>query len=50
MDTFIRALNSNLAMIIQMMHCISILSTKERMEPGGEAQAEVEEGVKGIEV
>lgn len=48
MDTFIRALNPHLAMIIQIMHCISILPTMERMEP--EEEAEEEGGEKGIEV
>lgn len=48
MDTFIRALNPHLATIIQIMHCISILTTRERMER--EAEAEVEGGEKEIEV
>lgn len=48
MDTFIRALNPHLTMIIQIMHRISILPTKERMEPEGEAEAGG--GEKGIEV
>lgn len=48
MDTFIRALNPHLATMIQIMHCISILPTRERMEPEG--AAEVEGGEKGIEV
>lgn len=48
MDTFIRALNPSLAMIIQIMHCSSIPHIKERMEQEGEA--EVEGGEKGIGV
>lgn len=48
MDTFSRTLNPHLATIIQIMHRISILPTKERMEPEGEAEAEG--GEKGIEV
>lgn len=47
MGTLIRALNPHLAMIIQIMKCISILPTKKRMEPEG--GAEVEGGEKGIE-
>lgn len=47
-DTFIRALNPHLATIIQIMRRISTLTTRERMEPGGEA--EVEGGEKEIEV
>lgn len=45
MDTFTRA---HLAMIIQIMHFIIILLTKERMDPEGEA--EVEEGEMEIEM
>lgn len=48
MDTPIRALNPRLAMITQIMHFISLLHTKRRMEPEG--GAEVEGGEKGIEV
>jgi len=48
MDTFNRALSPHLATIIQIMHCISILTPRERMKPEGEG--EVEGGEKEIEV
>lgn len=48
MDTFIRALNLHLAIIIHIMQCISNFLTKKMMEPGGEAG--VEGGETAIEV
>lgn len=48
MDTFIRALNPPLAIIIHIMQYLSILLTRQRMAPGGEG--EEEGGGKGIEV
>lgn len=48
MDTFIRAINPPLAIIIHIMQDLSILPMRERMVPGGEV--EVEGGGKGIEV
>lgn len=48
LDTFIKALTPHLVIMIQIIQRISILPTKERMEPEGEA--EVEGGQKGTEV
>lgn len=47
MDTFIRASNPSLTTIIQIMQSITILRTRDRMQP--EDEAEVEEGEKGTE-
>lgn len=46
-DTLIRALTRHLATTLQIMEITSILHIKERMGPGGEAEAEA--GEKGIE-
>lgn len=48
MDTLTRASKPHLAMMIQIMRCISSLPTTEMMEP--EVEAEVEGGEMGIEV
>lgn len=48
MDTFIKALNLHIAMIIQIIQCISILPTKKRMELEGEAEVEGTEMQTGI--